>query len=477
LTDEHLPITQSIVGNVFSLGSGELLARAVAFAGTAYLARMLGPTGFGIVGFALVITGYLSVSVKAGIDSVGAREVAKRPTEASHLAASVMKIRLLIAPIALLVLGLIAWFLPKPETVKLVVFLSGLSFFTLALDTAWVHKGLENSRRVAVAMVLTQAIYVALLFALVQKSEDVIIVPVALVVGQFIAAIFLALPFYRNRSFSGSLLEGWYVFRNSSSLILTKLLRGLLYSFDILLLGFLIGEREVGLYIAPYRVCHLLIAFSAAVLFSYLPEFTRAAKTGPRQVSDVMSRSLEFSWALSIPLVAGGILVAKPLLEILFGSFYGEGARAFQLLLLSVGLIFVRDTVHNVLLAYDRLRTETQIAAAAVVVNISLNFLLIPKYGLVGAATATVTAEALILVLGFWVIRGLGCWPKFAPLAKVLAAVGIMSFVVHMTADYLPLLVRIGVGAITYGLTLILVRGIPRDAFPLVQRVFPFIRL
>ena len=92
---------EKVIGNILSLGGGEILSRVIAFAGTAYLARMLEPEGFGVIGFTTAIFGYFQFSVAAGFHDVGAREVARRPQSASTIAASVILVSLALAASAL----------------------------------------------------------------------------------------------------------------------------------------------------------------------------------------------------------------------------------------------------------------------------------------------------------------------------------------------------------------------------------------
>ena len=147
---------------------------------------------------------------------------------------------------------------------------------------------------------------------------------------------------------------------------------------------------------------------TAAVFFSYLPSFTRAAREGTSAVSELTSHSLALSLALSLPFVVGGILVAGPLLSAFFGPVYAEAAPVLGLLLVGSGTMLVQNTLRNVFLAYGRLRVEMWIMVAAAMSNIALNFLWIPRYGLLGAASAAVVAEALILVLCLVVVTRLG---------------------------------------------------------------------
>ena len=468
--------SEKIVGNILALGSGEIAARAIAFIGTAYLARELGAAGFGIIGFAMALCGYLSIAVIAGFDQIGAREVARRPHEASAIAASVTLVRLALAFVALAAIGVVAWFLDKPSTVKLVVALTGLSFFSLALDTSWVYKGLERNRLVGLALVLGQVLYVGTILLVVRGPGDVMFVPLALFLGEMAAALLLAVSVFRLGEIKLDLREGLRILRSSGSLTLTRLLRTLIYTFDVVLLGFLLGEREVGLYTAPYRFCFLLLAIAVAIHISYLPALTRALAQGTRQVGHIAERSAEFSSAVAAPMIVGGMILAGPLLNTLFGPEYVAAAAAFRLLILSIGFIFIYGVIHNVLLVCDRMRIETWIMGSGVALNIGLNLILIPRYGLVGAAFATALAEGLILLLGFFAIYKINIVLDLRPVLRPLLAAGIMGTVLLALGPGRGLVLYLGVGFIVYVLALSALRGIPQDSQPHLRKLSLFCR-
>src|SRR5712671_4393153 len=98
-----------ILENVLSLGGGDLISRLIAFAGTAYLARKLGPAGFGIIGFALALRSYFALMTTGGSNAVATREVARRPGDAPAIASSVTLVRLVLACLAVGAMALIAW--------------------------------------------------------------------------------------------------------------------------------------------------------------------------------------------------------------------------------------------------------------------------------------------------------------------------------------------------------------------------------
>jgi len=129
ITSDLIDTSRSkILGNVFSLSAGDVLSRAIAFAGTAYLTRRLGPAGFGVVGFAIALASYFRLVATGGSDSMATREVARRPGDAAAIAASVILVRLVFALLAMGAMAIIAWLIDKPLATKLVIALSGLSF-------------------------------------------------------------------------------------------------------------------------------------------------------------------------------------------------------------------------------------------------------------------------------------------------------------------------------------------------------------
>ena len=121
--------------SLLALSGGEVVARAIGFIATAYLARSLGPAAFGIVGFAYALAGYFSLTIHQGFLDIGSRAVAREPGKALRLAVSGTVVRLVLALGLFIALTATAWILDKPLTVKLAVMIMGLSTFALSLDT------------------------------------------------------------------------------------------------------------------------------------------------------------------------------------------------------------------------------------------------------------------------------------------------------------------------------------------------------
>lgn len=449
--------------NFRTLAVGQLLARVLAFVTTAYLARVLGPEGFGVIGFAYALTGYFALAVTAGLNTVGATHVAEDRDRAAAVAADVMGIRVLLATVAFVLSAMLAWVLPKPEAVKWVIIFTGLTYFTRAIGTEWVHKGLESNERVARSLILTEAVQISLVLLLVGSREDVLRVPLALFVAQLAGAAYLLIPLARRGLPRPDLARGVAIFRGAFSLTLTKVMRTALYTMDVLFIGFLLGERAVGLYDAPARIGLFVVALSGALVFSFLPDFARARREGPEQSSRVLARSLGFAFFMIAPLLAGGVLVAEPLLVALFGPPYGTGAVVLQLVLARASLIFFRDTLESVLVVYRRLTPEMWVMSGATLLAALLNVLLIPRFGIEGAALATLTTEVVVVAGQIVLVRGEGVGLRIPLALRIVGATAVMSGMVSLLLGSLPVLLVVLIGAATYGAAAFLFGAIPDD--------------
>ena len=173
----------------------------------------------------------------------------------------------------------------------------------------------------------------------------------------------------------------------------------------------------------------------------------------------VTEKSLAAAFLMALPLAAGGIIVARPLLELLFGSVYAEATPAFQLLLSTVLLVFPGALIANTIFAHDAQKAFIASTALGAGANVLFDYLLIPPYGITGSAVATVIA--LLLTVGTnWIklrrIVPLAPWPH---LPRIAAATLLMSAVTALVAFAgAPVLVNVALSAALYLATLFVLR-------------------
>ena len=116
--------------------------------------------------------------------------------------------------------------------------------------------------------------------------------------------------------------------------------------------------------------------------------------------------------------------------------------------------------------SYDAAAGSVGAVGAAAAFNVLLNLVLIPRFGIVGAAVATVMAEALLLLLGLVAVYKIGARLPLRPLLRPLLAGTVMGAGLIILGPDRALAIYLPAGFFTYVLALLLFRGLPRDARP-----------
>ena len=223
-----------------------------------------------------------------------------------------------------------------------------------------------------------------------------------------------------------------------------------LSNVDVLMISYFMDPRSVGLYRAIQPLQQVTTFVLAAFTFLFLPLATDYYERGEYDALDrLYTVSTKWVVALTFPAVLVFVLFAPDVVRAFFGAAFVPAAPALAVL---VAGLFVRTLVGlngDVTKAIDRPQIELYAVAVAVVVDVALNAALIPRYGIVGAAAATVVGYATYNALEVAAIyRVAGTHPFAANTVKPLVPTTLVALgVERLTAGAprtLPFLVGIG---------------------------------
>ncbi len=374
------------------------------------LARLLGPAGYGTYAFALSIITLLAIPAMFGVPNLLVREVAKYQLHEqwsllrgalrrSHQAVATMA--LIIATLALLVMLGQGDPLADPGRMTFAI---GLLLMPLLALNHLRGAALRGLRRVVQGQLAPMVIMPAMLalfaaaFALAWPLSPSLAMLAhvaaalgALLVGSWLLARALpapvrtATPAYRTREWLAgvlpfSLIAGIQIINNQT---------------DLVMVGLLIDNTAVGLYRVAVQGS-VLVGFGLMALNMVIgPHITRLYQQEDRQRLQRMAQaSARVVLLIALPVAVVFALFGDTLLDLVFGSEY-RGAHA-ALAILAVGQLCNAAAGSVGLLlnmsGYERL-TAWGVGCAAIV-NVILNLLLIPRFGINGAAIATAVTLA-----------------------------------------------------------------------------------
>ncbi|VAV87557.1 Thiamin-phosphate pyrophosphorylase [hydrothermal vent metagenome] len=179
----------------------------------------------------------------------------------------------------------------------------------------------------------------------------------------------------------------------------------LMTNMDILLLDLFVTPAEIAVYFAAARTISLMAFVHFSVTAAVTPKFATLYASGDL---DGLQKFLKQTrqWTL-IPSLIGGVILltlGKPILW-LFGPEFTAGYPAMFALVIGLLARSFAGPLQGLMIATGRQNIAALALGMAVVINVAFNFLLIPKFGLVGAAAATAIAFTVESILLYVITR------------------------------------------------------------------------
>jgi O-antigen/teichoic acid export membrane protein len=243
----------------------------------------------------------------------------------------------------------------------------------------------------------------------------------------------------------------------------------LYYRIDMIMLRWLRDEGAVGLYSAAYRFLDAVILLASTLGGPFYPRLSNMIERDLDGVRDILENTWKPMLALGLPIAIGTFFVAQPLIVVLFGREFMDAAPLLQILIWGSLPILLINIPSHALNAANRVWTLAGIFGLNALINVLINFALIPRWGAVGASIATVLCEWLALVFVTLLVRREfkvsfsleGIWRYF------LAAAG-MAVVLGLTSEA-GLVIELSAGIVTYAGCLLLL-GYLRSADMMAMR-------
>jgi O-antigen/teichoic acid export membrane protein len=233
---------------------------------------------------------------------------------------------------------------------------------------------------------------------------------------------------------------------------ISSLIGAFMLNTDMIMLGWWRTAEEIGFYSAGQRIVLILYTLPMFLASGIFPAISRFIKQKNREKEKFLNeKSFTLIFLISTPLVIGGVILAKPIIEFLYGKEYLAGTMSLQILLFTLLLIFPGILISNLILAHNQQKKVIWYWTAGAVSNIAFNALLIPYYGIVGSSIATVAAQLINYGLTWRYIKKISDFKTFRYLKKIfLAAVlmGILSFILNKTG--LNVIINIIISAAFY---------------------------
>ncbi|MFA7662312.1 MAG: flippase [Patescibacteria group bacterium] len=435
-----------ITKNTLYLSSAYVVQKLLAFVYFALLARFLGADNIGKYVFALSFTTIFSIFIDLGLSSVLIREIAKFRDKAKDYISNVIGAKILLA---IMTYGLTIFFvniLNYPLATRQLVYLSGfimiLDSFTLSFYA--VLRGFQKIKFEGLGTIIHQLIVISLGFLAIKLGLPIIFfIGVVLCASAFNFLFSLSLLIFKEKI---AIKPTWQreTIKMLFIIALPFAIAGIfsrVYSYiDQILLSKLAGDTALGIYSVAYKLTFALQFIPAAFGASIFPAFANFYANSREHLAQTFEKAIRYLTILVMPISLGTIVLAREIILKIYGQEYVLSILPLQILIIALIFIFINYPLGALLNACDHQKTNTYNVGIAMLINIILNVILIPKFSFIGASLAVLVSYVCLVGINFYYVPQILEY-KLSRLLwlflKTLTAAAIMAIIIYCAKSFI----------------------------------------
>jgi len=376
-----------------------------------YVSRVLTPVGTGKVSAATHLINYFLMFSQLGIPTYGVRAVAKvrdNKEKLSRLVQELLIISGVMMILSYIFLAICLAFVPKLQEDRTLYVIVSLTILFTWIGMEWLYRGLEQYTYITVRSVAFKFVALVAMFLMIHQKSDYVIYGGITILAS--SASYL-LNFINARKYITLKPVGHYDFRPHLKAVMIffamSVATTVYTNLDVVMLKFMTTDVEVGYYDASIKIKTVLVSVVTALGAVLLPRASYYVEHGEmEEFRKITRKALGFVLLFSVPLATYFVYFAKPSILLVSGNLYLGSVPSMQIIMPTLVLIGITNILGiQVLVPTGR---ETQVLWSVItgaVVDLILNFLLIPKLGSAGAAIGTLAAELSVLVFQYLVLR------------------------------------------------------------------------
>lgn len=363
-----------------------------------WVARYLGPEQFGLFSYALAFVSIFSGLAKLGLDGIVVRYLVNHPNQRDVYLGTAFWLKFVGAFVMLGIVALATLFTSNDHTTNLYVFIiaSGIIFQSFeVVDFYFQSKVL--SKFVSICKITQLAVSSALKIYFVLTGADLIWFVIVTLIDQVMLslALLVAYRFQKNPSFYRfyDINIAKELLKISWPLILSGLAIIVYMRIDQLMIKELLGVKEVGLFTAAVRLSEVWYFVPVIITSSLFPAIVSAKKVSRMlYLQRLQKLSTLMTW-LAVALALPVTFFADSIINLLYGFSYQQAGFVLAIHIWSTIFVFLGVSSGVFFTVENYTKKSLYRTLIGAVSNVLLNIVLIPHYGISGAAISTVISQ------------------------------------------------------------------------------------
>jgi len=403
-----------VINNIASLSVLQAITYLLPIIILPYLFRVIGPEKFGLIAFAQAFAQYFMILTDYGFNISATKEISLCRNEHSKVCkafSSVMTVKIALAFLSLIMLGIIIYFIPRFRNDWMVYVFSFGAVAGNTLFPVWFFQGTEKMRHIADLNIIGGIISALFIFIFVRGPQNYLLVPLITssaslitgLLGQYIVfrKFGVSFKFEGYKNIRQQLKAGWDIFISIAAINTYTTTR-------IFIVGLLTNNTITGFYSIAEKIAGLcqtfpLASFSQAIF----PRLSKIFHKNNLKALKIMQRIQQITINISLIFLPLIFIFAHLIVRVICGGDYQSAVLSLRLLLISVFFICANAFRVQFLLVCGKTHIYSRIHVIMAMIGLPLIFLLVYSFSYIGAAIATVAIEAGIFTITYFTVKKL----------------------------------------------------------------------
>ncbi|MDD4412588.1 MAG: flippase [Patescibacteria group bacterium] len=440
-----MSLNKKIAANTLVQVVNKIAGTVLGILAIAVITRYLGPGGFGDYTIIITFVSIFAIIADFGLTLVASQMINKVNVDEEATVSNLFSFRLVSSLVIISLAPIVVTFSNYSQSIKTGIWLAALCFAFNNFNQIFVaifQKYLRTDK-IAIAEIVSRFILLVgfWLVAMFDGSLfGIILVMFLSNAVSFILHYFLSRKFVKV-GFRFDLKVWQEIFQRAWPLLTTIVLNLIYLKADALFLSILRSREEVGLYGAAYKVVDVLVSLPFMFAGIILPLLVAAISINNKNEFKKIAQKFFNLIALACcPLLAGGIVLAEPIMRLVAGEKFSGTGPILAILSLAIGAVFMSCFFTHLMVAADKQKKLIIYYLITAITALPLYWLAINKYGIYGAAWTTVYSEVLILIGSIIAVKKeLSFFPALNIFRKIILASLTMSSVLYLINYFIPL--------------------------------------
>lgn len=361
-----------------------------------YVARYLGPEQFGILSYALAVVAVFMAISRLGMESILVRDLSKYPEQSKAYMGTAFGLMLVAAIVGLVVLSVLIYLFESDNQVKTYIWIIATSlFFQALLVVDYSFQAKIRAKYSSIAKSIALAISSSVKIYLVWLEADLLAFAIAHAFDHLIIALMLLTMHFAKKQtnfifiFEKALIKPLL---SSAWPMVLSAVAGMLYMrADQIMIKNMLDTHQLGLYTAATKIYEGWIIVPFVISVSLLPAIVKLKSRSPESYEANLTKlfALVFWSGVLVAIIA--TLGGEFIIRVSFGEAFADSATVLAIVMWTAAFTAIGSVTARYLTVEGMEKKIAFRTVAALAINILLNLILIPMYGIEGAAIATLS--------------------------------------------------------------------------------------